>query len=68
MEAHETPGIDWSHCNREQVLKQLEALSRKKLVPYAKTRLDIIPSPYTRSEDTTICVVGGIHCERLWIH
>eukprot|EP00975_Prorocentrum_lima_P002335 509322-Prorocentrum_lima.AAC.1 len=45
MEAHEIPETDWSQCNKEEVLNQLEALSRKKLVPYAKTRFNIIPSP-----------------------
>eukprot|EP00975_Prorocentrum_lima_P029883 6269136-Prorocentrum_lima.AAC.1 len=47
MEAHAIPEKkkDWSQCNKEQVLNQLEALPRKKLVPYAKARFNIIPSP-----------------------
>eukprot|EP00975_Prorocentrum_lima_P043805 9187264-Prorocentrum_lima.AAC.1 len=45
MEAPEIPETDWSHYNKEQVLNQLETLARKKLVPYAKTRFNIIPAP-----------------------
>eukprot|EP00975_Prorocentrum_lima_P044463 9318623-Prorocentrum_lima.AAC.1 len=37
IEAHAIPERDWSRCNKEQVLTQLEALSQKKLVTYAKT-------------------------------
>eukprot|EP00975_Prorocentrum_lima_P040911 8593476-Prorocentrum_lima.AAC.1 len=37
MEANEIPETDWSQCNKEQVLNQLEALTRKKLVSHAKT-------------------------------
>eukprot|EP00975_Prorocentrum_lima_P040294 8462308-Prorocentrum_lima.AAC.1 len=39
------PEKDWSQCTREHVLNQLEALSHKRLVPYVKTRFNIIPSP-----------------------
>eukprot|EP00975_Prorocentrum_lima_P048477 10138793-Prorocentrum_lima.AAC.1 len=37
MEAHEIPETDWTQYSKEQVLNQLETLSRKKLAPYAKT-------------------------------
>eukprot|EP00975_Prorocentrum_lima_P016661 3532549-Prorocentrum_lima.AAC.1 len=45
MEALATQEEDWSQCTKEQVLTKLEALSRKKLVTYARTRFHIIPSP-----------------------
>eukprot|EP00975_Prorocentrum_lima_P053540 11232648-Prorocentrum_lima.AAC.1 len=38
MEAIATQEEDWSQCTKEQALTKLEALSRKKLVPYARTR------------------------------
>eukprot|EP00975_Prorocentrum_lima_P041478 8712536-Prorocentrum_lima.AAC.1 len=43
-EAQVIPDKEWSTCTKEQVLNQLEVLSRKKLVPHARTRFKIIPS------------------------
>eukprot|EP00975_Prorocentrum_lima_P060995 12791154-Prorocentrum_lima.AAC.1 len=64
LEAHPVQVKDWSQCTKEQVVNQLEALSKRKLVPYAKTRLNIIPFTRTRSEGTKLCAAWGIHCER----
>eukprot|EP00975_Prorocentrum_lima_P027323 5742778-Prorocentrum_lima.AAC.1 len=44
LEAQQFSEREWSKCTKEQVLNQLEALPRKKLVPHAKTRFNIIPS------------------------
>eukprot|EP00975_Prorocentrum_lima_P021103 4440985-Prorocentrum_lima.AAC.1 len=63
MEAHEIPETDRSQCNKEQVLNQLEELSRKKLVPYAKTRFNIIPSP-TQEVKTPRSVLLGAYTVR----
>eukprot|EP00975_Prorocentrum_lima_P067307 12914100-Prorocentrum_lima.AAC.1 len=53
---------DWTQCTKEQVLTKLEALSRKKLVPYARTRFNNIFLPHARSEDAKLSIGGGIHC------
>eukprot|EP00975_Prorocentrum_lima_P039691 8340821-Prorocentrum_lima.AAC.1 len=53
---------------KEQVLNQLDVLSRKTLVPRAKTRFNIIQSQRARCECTQVCAAWGVHRERLWSH
>eukprot|EP00975_Prorocentrum_lima_P032524 6831374-Prorocentrum_lima.AAC.1 len=60
IEAHAIPERDWSQRTREQVLNQLEALPQKKLVPYAKTRFNILPSP-TQEVKTPRSVLLGAY-------
>eukprot|EP00975_Prorocentrum_lima_P015561 3296609-Prorocentrum_lima.AAC.1 len=63
MEAHAISERDWSRCNKEQVFTQLEALPKNKLVPYAKTRFNIIPSP-TQEMRTPRSVWWGAYAVR----
>eukprot|EP00975_Prorocentrum_lima_P011539 2452306-Prorocentrum_lima.AAC.1 len=68
MEANVIPEKDWSQCTKEQASTQMEALSRKKLVPYSKTRFNIIPSPTQEVKTPRSVLLGGIYCARSWSH
>eukprot|EP00975_Prorocentrum_lima_P055887 11715277-Prorocentrum_lima.AAC.1 len=59
MEATVTPEEGWSQCTKEQVLAKLEALLKKKLVPYARARFNIIPFPMQEAKTPRSVLLGA---------